>query len=355
MKKFRYIIATLFVVAIGAGIFWACQKEDVDNTQIKQKSFNANGLMYFSNFDEFLNTIDELYAMDFDELCAYENTNGYTSFGRESEEVYYNSLEVDSLSTDEEIQSFVNAHSDFVQIYTDYDGEQLYVPILFDHPFRYIINNNRMFQIGDIIYKVFNSGIASILNSSTNSYEMLLNLSESDLEFIDSNSMIQYIPKQDPYIMFEKDAAHDMGNNVYISKVDGNERVRLFLGGERLDGGACPFYPYYGWADLRGFRKIGNNWCGGKRTLGCNVWCTLDYWDEKFNPNNGTCYDGQYINNNLRHLNFTVSSPKYYVDIRLFGLQLVNGGGYSDRYMLHYSSAHGTIHTPPVWYTFNLQ
>lgn len=34
MKKFRYIIATVFVVAIGAGIFWACQKENEENEEV---------------------------------------------------------------------------------------------------------------------------------------------------------------------------------------------------------------------------------------------------------------------------------------------------------------------------------
>ena len=39
MKKFRYIIATLFVVAIGAGIFFACQKDAVNsNSSVSTES-----------------------------------------------------------------------------------------------------------------------------------------------------------------------------------------------------------------------------------------------------------------------------------------------------------------------------
>jgi flagellar basal body-associated protein FliL len=39
MKKFKYIVATLFVVAIGAGIFWACQKEETtENSSITTTS-----------------------------------------------------------------------------------------------------------------------------------------------------------------------------------------------------------------------------------------------------------------------------------------------------------------------------
>jgi hypothetical protein len=39
MKKFRYIIATVFVVAIGAGIFWACEKEEAtSNTSVTKES-----------------------------------------------------------------------------------------------------------------------------------------------------------------------------------------------------------------------------------------------------------------------------------------------------------------------------
>jgi hypothetical protein len=39
MKKFRLIIVALFVMAVGAGIFWACQKEDpTTNTSVTTKS-----------------------------------------------------------------------------------------------------------------------------------------------------------------------------------------------------------------------------------------------------------------------------------------------------------------------------
>ena len=50
MKNLKYIIAALFVVAVGAGIFWACQKEEVSsktnnsntsNTELHQKLYET--------------------------------------------------------------------------------------------------------------------------------------------------------------------------------------------------------------------------------------------------------------------------------------------------------------------------
>lgn len=353
MKKVKLIIATLLVVAIGAAIFWACEKENVDSTLIKQKNFNSNGLMYFSNFEEFSNTLDMLLTMDFNELCSYENLNAYTSFGRECEELYINSLEVDSLSTDEEIQNFVDEHSDRVQIFTDYDNEQLYVPILFDHPFRYVINNNRMFQIDSTIYKVFNSGIVS---TSSNNYNDLLDLSESNLQYIDSNSIFQYIPNSTPYIMFEKDLENILGMDIFIAKINGNERVRLRLIVSPLYYAptAHPYYYYKGTGELRGFRLIGNNWCYAKRTLGCNFNYTIHYWTEYYN-NSTQQFEGANYYNYSNNKSYTASVPIYKYNFATFPtVALVNRFNISDNFMIHYGSVNGCIHIPAVWYSFNI-
>lgn len=43
MKKIKYIIATVFVVAIGVGIFLACQKENInDSTTVPEKAIKKN-------------------------------------------------------------------------------------------------------------------------------------------------------------------------------------------------------------------------------------------------------------------------------------------------------------------------
>ncbi|MDD4210462.1 MAG: hypothetical protein PHI52_09020 [Bacteroidales bacterium] len=60
MKKFKYIIATLFVVAVGAGIFWACEKEEtIANSSVTKESNKIQkrppGITY---------TIDEIRVID---------------------------------------------------------------------------------------------------------------------------------------------------------------------------------------------------------------------------------------------------------------------------------------------------
>jgi len=353
MKKIRYIISIIFVVTIGAIIFWACEKENIDNSLIKQKNFNSNGLMYFSNYEEFSNTLDMLLAMDFDELCNYENSLGYTSFGRQCEELYINSLYVDSLSSEADIQDFVNEHSDCVQIFTDYDDEQLYVPILFDHPFRYVLNNNKMFQIDSTIYRVFNSGTVS---TNCDNYDDLCNLTENDLQYIDSNSIFQYIPNSNPYIMFEKDLDNILGMDVFIAKINGKERVRLRLTVSPLYYAptAHPYYYYKGTGELRGFRLIGNNWCYAKRTLGCNLNYVIHYWTEYYNSSTQQ-FEGANFYNYSNSKNYTASAPRYKYSFTTFPtVPLVNRFNISDNFMIHYGSANGCIHIPAVWYSFNI-
>jgi len=338
-------------VAIGTGIFWACEKENVDNSLIKQKSFNSNGLMYFSNQEEFANTMDMLLAMDFDELCAYEDSLGYTSYGRECEELYYNSIEgEDSLTSDEEIENFVSEHSNFLNTTTDFDGEELYVPILFDHPFRYVLNENKMFQIGDMIFKVYNSGIVS---TNYQNLSALINLQENELSSIEPTSVFSYAPASEPYIYpnnIQKDAAHNLGGFLISASVNSSntERVRIKI--ERLayygtDYEIGYYLDLYGFVEIRGFRKIGKWWCNGTRHISHEINVTTHYFG--WGIYNSTPYYSPAS---------TTSRAVSKVNYNFMHVFLVNYNQNSSfDYLFHFASANGYASIPAVTTNFNFQ
>ncbi len=340
MNKIKIIIATLCVAAIGAAIFIGCKKENIDNNLINQKCFNQDGMLYFSNIEEFNNTLTTILEFDFDELCAYEDSLGYTSFGRECEEIYNNSLEIDSLNSDEEIETFVSQHNNNIQIINDYDNELLYVPILFDHPFRYILNNNRMFQIEDTIYKVFNIGI---VNTNYENVSALINLQENELSSIDSTSIFSFAPSAEPYILpenFNKDNEHNLGGKLFSAKIINKERVRINI--ERAVYYGTNMIQVMGIIDIRGFRKICNHWCNAKRTISYQVNVGYHY-----------IHNNSYCSNTYYSLNYTTSRPVFKRHWTFANGGIVRLNNEQIDYLFHFASANGYVSIPAVTNNFN--
>lgn len=71
MKKIRYIIAAIFVVAIGTVVFFACEKEEnekINNNTIKQKTLNIdfsaisveNGMLCFNSWEHYQTVLEAL-------------------------------------------------------------------------------------------------------------------------------------------------------------------------------------------------------------------------------------------------------------------------------------------------------
>ncbi|HOS16413.1 MAG TPA: hypothetical protein PKX15_05345 [Bacteroidales bacterium] len=99
MKKFRYIIAAVFVVAMGTAIFFGCQKENEDidkNTIVKPiKKYYDNTMSHIfydaveytalniiQTYPSGINGVDKSSYMKlfFDTFITYLNDNGWNSF-----------------------------------------------------------------------------------------------------------------------------------------------------------------------------------------------------------------------------------------------------------------------------------
>ena len=98
--------------------FTACNKE---NKIIENSNQFLDNIVSFENKADYYSTMNLVVQMNENELKKYEEARGYASFGRLSEEFYRN-LKLDDFKTLDEIKSFVEDNSNFLQLIEDENG-----------------------------------------------------------------------------------------------------------------------------------------------------------------------------------------------------------------------------------------
>ena len=162
-----------------AGIFYACKKdgnEFMNGKGLLMQSV-SNGMRVFDSMEELVNEINRLDNMEEEELEAYENSIGFQSFGRMSESVYWQILrelgepfgveyfgdeemsEMDVEFTTEDAFVYVSLYPKYLEVLKstiseegqeDYDIDE-FLPKYYLNRFRYVMNENRMFQVAERI------------------------------------------------------------------------------------------------------------------------------------------------------------------------------------------------------------
>ena len=216
--------------------------------------------------------------MDYIERAAYENANGYTSYGRLCDDIYYPSVNEESgLQTGDEFNEFVSSHSNYVQFKEDYDGEILYVTRLFNNPFRYFVSeDNRIFQVGEVYIKVFEAGNVMV---NADNLQALRDLTEDNLSSIgEDNPIFTFNPigpsnsnPGGPSELSSKSQKANIGNNYYFNAAvnsAGNERIRIEAYRQWASSALFPT-GYRGWVfnSIKAFRKVAWFWSDAKRTI----------------------------------------------------------------------------------------
>jgi hypothetical protein len=143
MKRKNLIFA---VVVLLAAVFSSCEKET-------DPSNECANMLYFENFDEFTKEMTKVQKMSLEEKIKWQESKGFKSLGVESD-ILYESINPSDFKDLEEIKQFVAKNSKYLQLIEEND-EFSVEPIIQHCPFRYIVNNNHMFQIGENVYKAF--------------------------------------------------------------------------------------------------------------------------------------------------------------------------------------------------------
>ena len=298
MKKF---FSFLLIASIVGVTLFGCKKEDVNpNTTLK----NGMSIRCFDDFQELQSEMENIANMDFDELLEYESELNFNSYGKNAY------LLVEELTGDTTMLSG-EMLSQIEQYYPQYfvileEDTNFLVDVRYGNtPFSFIMNENRMFIIGDSVYKVFDNClvITDIANIE-------------DLTALDEDGLLEIDGNEDYIVLYyqEEEAKTNYGRSLYKEGVNGKEKVKSWLvltQLERHSVNGCVIASYSLDLKIKGFRKFCGIFWPVKRTLSDNIYCGISI-------NNVTYYNSDqgsssgYVRNVPIMWGLNMETPLYY-------------------------------------------
>ena len=137
----------------------------------------------FATMEELFAEVEKVMSMEEQELENYEKEIDFCSFGRMTDAIYYpivgpiveNELEFDI----DQAREYVIQYPEYLEIITDEDGEYEFIQKYRGSFFRYVMNGDRLFQVGESVYKVFNDVVISATIGKSGN---LSNITEGNIE-----------------------------------------------------------------------------------------------------------------------------------------------------------------------------
>jgi hypothetical protein len=179
----------LFAAAVAIGMS-ACNKAELadNNLPVKQKAtfapVSAN-IRVFNSDDDVLAEVNKISEMSFVDLCAYENSIGFNSFGKNADFAYDILKEQDeNFKSIADVRNALTTHSEYLQLLENNEEYTLETK-LYDSPFKYIVNNEKMYQVQDTLVKVLEN---AVISAPIENYEILLSLDETAIKNLEVES-----------------------------------------------------------------------------------------------------------------------------------------------------------------------
>lgn len=303
---------TAIIIILGIFFFNSCNDDQI--IPVPDKMEVDNGLKSFDNYDELYEELETVNNLTIDELIDYEDAQNFNSFGKISDQLYFNFLE-DSTATFSEVIDFIKLHPKYVELVTESDTS--FVPT-YETSLRYIMNDDRIFKVQDTLFKVFKAGIVSTLFAN---YDKLLDLEDKDLNSLDVGFYFAPISSSKPIWNFQNQ--------------NGNEAIKIKFGYgvisyQPLSGGVIENFRIE--SQVRPYHKFSFYWHYAKRTISTNYSFSVFY-----NGLNSQTYSDYFIG----------TSPSF-SRYRLFnyGTQVVSS--FLNTYFSNYT---GTVSQPNVTLT----
>ncbi|MBN1953285.1 MAG: hypothetical protein JW801_18915 [Bacteroidales bacterium] len=220
MKKDKFSCQLIYGLIICTFIF-SCEKE----TKIKNEESGLQALenFYFNSLNEIFARMEIVNTLDLNKLIAFEEQAGYTSFGRKCEEVYF-SIDPGSINSIEVLHEFVSHNQEYVCLEPDEFGELEYKVVNGNNPFRYLANEDKIFQVESVVYKVFEDGLVS---TEKQNLAQLKTLNCKSVNEIDGKDGFTISPLKTESKTQLKDATYNCGREQGTISTNGNERLKM--------------------------------------------------------------------------------------------------------------------------------
>lgn len=276
MKSKYYLNLSFLLYSILCLFFaFSCSINENDElVKVKPKE----GMLSFKNIDEYKATVQKLSSLSVEELITYEKNNGYKSFGKKSERIYKN-IDIENISSVDELKAYVEKNKDYLRLSKNEDGEYVYETVLDGNPFRYIINEDRLFIIGNSVYKVFEDGVVSTDIENIDKLQAAKSLSVSNMS-IDCDLSITPLTVKN-ICNGSKDSEYNCGTSATARATDDRDRtkIEISIGFLDVEGNEVdpPMTIFENRIFIRPYKRTLGIWYWCSRTISCDLKIAVDY------------------------------------------------------------------------------
>ncbi len=259
----KYNLKSLIILMLVSFVtIQSCKKDD--------KTFKSTDYLTFENQEEFNNELNKVLSYTTAELKGYEANKGYKSFGRICDEIYENT-NFENFSSFEELEAYVHSNNDYLQIIKE-DGELYVETKIYNNAFRYFMNENKIFGIGENVYKAIEG---YIISTDVKNIEKVKNINEKNYnQYIkDERFIFSPVIRKNISENYDKDAQCNCGKSKTVRRDNGKNRTKLDLDlslSLHFDAFIGSYTNIYGKALVRPYKRTFGVWYWCKRTISCN-------------------------------------------------------------------------------------
>ncbi|MDD4673405.1 MAG: hypothetical protein PHI03_10765 [Bacteroidales bacterium] len=261
-----FALATTVLTVFNSG----CSK---DETIVSTDEMPETEMLVFKDYEEYSSTLTKVLSFNEDELKAWEEAQGFISYGRKCEELFF-SQDFESFENLDAFKNFVDNNSQYVELYEEL-GEYTLDVKYYNCPARYLMNTDRMYQISDTIFKEFTNGVAYVGSSN----EHLLKSINGDTFSSTKKAEIGFIESEKKDINMKETIITVSRNGGIARSTTGRNRVRIKIYEERSQN-----LPYYDirtvYAEIRPYKRNFGVWIWCERYITGELDWTYSFWGD---------------------------------------------------------------------------
>jgi hypothetical protein len=275
-------------------LLFSCEKEgDLRTDSIQERSLSIEDVPNYADFDELNIKLDELNSMGEDERRIYEASVGTKSLLTLTYEVYED-LEYDSLGSIDELNAYISQNSNLIELRTVGENDTECYPIFSDNPYSVVANEDRLFSVGDMVFKVFDDGL--VATKAENFNDLVALAGTSVLGVPDDEEFLISLFNSEDFSGKNSSACKPKRNVEREESANGNDRTKLKLvtdkikiGEIHLNGQKAGVYEVSSYGRIRPYKKVLGVWFHAKRTINGIIAFEVSWMDGSI-PNSHSMY-----------------------------------------------------------------